>query len=293
MSAMKLGPPHPPVPPIPSTTPAMLVNWSGDAMDTLKLKIGLLKRENVDSSLKMEEAEKAKHEAEEKTKAAELKIRELSKLIHTRKIQLDLNADQLMRNQISCRRKEEALVSATEEINNLKLREMALQSELERVGISFPETSENLCTASQHADKELSEVKKLEIRAMLADQTIEEMEQQLDLAHNMAFSTNIKADEMSRKLEIRQIELRQAADRAAAAQSRLDSVNEKLKNMDRKMNCLQYSLEDKGQMERKMKKQTLLIQARLDDTEGRLEREMDALRKIKQSIDLRAARARK
>ena len=58
MSAMKLGPPHPPVPPIPSTTPAMLVNWSGDAMDTLKLKIGLLKRENVDSSLKMEEAEK-------------------------------------------------------------------------------------------------------------------------------------------------------------------------------------------------------------------------------------------
>ena len=55
---MKLGPPHPPVPPIPSTTPAMLVNWSGDAMDTLKLKIGLLKRENVDSSLKMAEAEK-------------------------------------------------------------------------------------------------------------------------------------------------------------------------------------------------------------------------------------------
>jgi len=44
-----------------------------------------------------------------------------------------------------------------------------------------------------------------------------------------------QADEMSRKLEIRQIELRQAADRAAAAQSRLDSVNEKLKNMDRKV----------------------------------------------------------
>lgn len=40
---------------------------------------------------------------------------------------------------------------------------------------------------------------------------------------------------MSRKLEIRQIELRQAAERATAAQSRLDSVNEKLKNMDRKV----------------------------------------------------------
>ena len=55
----------------------------------------------------------------------------------------------------------------------------------------------------------------------------------------LKYSENIfiaQADEMSRKLEIRQIELRQAADRAAAAQSRLDSVNEKLKNMDRKVN---------------------------------------------------------
>ena len=54
----------------------------------------------------------------------------------------------------------------------------------------------------------------------------------------LKYSENIfiaQADEMSRKLEIRQIELRQAADRAAAAQSRLDSVNEKLKNMDRKV----------------------------------------------------------
>ena len=58
MSALKLGPPHPPVPPIPNTTSVMLVNWSGDAMDTLKLKIGLLKRENSDSTGKMAAAEK-------------------------------------------------------------------------------------------------------------------------------------------------------------------------------------------------------------------------------------------
>lgn len=57
-----------------------------------------------------------------------------------RKIQLDLNTDQLMRNQISCRRKEEALVSATEEINNLKLREMALQSEVSGFQTIFKDT---------------------------------------------------------------------------------------------------------------------------------------------------------
>ena len=36
------------------------------------------------------------------------------------------------------------------------------------------------------------EVKKLEVRAMLADQTIEEMEQQLKLAQSMSNSTNHK-----------------------------------------------------------------------------------------------------
>jgi hypothetical protein len=36
------------------------------------------------------------------------------------------------------------------------------------------------------------QVKKLEIRAMLADQTIEEMEEQLEQAANMAATTNQK-----------------------------------------------------------------------------------------------------
>ena len=36
------------------------------------------------------------------------------------------------------------------------------------------------------------QVKKLVIRAMLADQTIEEMEEQLDQAANMAMTTNQK-----------------------------------------------------------------------------------------------------
>ena len=37
-----------------------------------------------------------------------------------------------------------------------------------------------------------SEVKNLELRAMIADQTVEEMEEQLELALNMSSSTNQK-----------------------------------------------------------------------------------------------------
>ena len=55
-----------------------------DAMDTLKMKIVLLKREGKESSVRMAEAEKAKAEAEERIQKAEKQIRELSKAIHTR-----------------------------------------------------------------------------------------------------------------------------------------------------------------------------------------------------------------
>ena len=49
-----------------------------------------------------------------------------------------------------------------------------------------------MCAASERADQQLAAVKKLEIRAMLTDQTIEEMETQLYEAHNMTATTGQK-----------------------------------------------------------------------------------------------------
>jgi len=76
----------------------MTTPWAGDAMDTLKMKIGLITKESKESSIKMEKAEKAKAEADERIAAAEKKIKELSKAIHARKIMLDENTDKLLRN---------------------------------------------------------------------------------------------------------------------------------------------------------------------------------------------------
>ena len=36
--------------------------WAGDAMDTLKMKIGLITKESKESSAKMEKAEKVREE---------------------------------------------------------------------------------------------------------------------------------------------------------------------------------------------------------------------------------------
>ena len=70
---------------------------------------------------------------------------------------------------------------------------------------------------------------------MLTDQTIEEMEAQLYEAHNMSANTAQKAEDMSRKLQVRSKELGRAQDRAEQATSRLETVVENLRRADIKV----------------------------------------------------------
>eukprot|EP00088_Acartia_fossae_P039769 TRINITY_DN41394_c0_g1_i1.p1 TRINITY_DN41394_c0_g1~~TRINITY_DN41394_c0_g1_i1.p1 ORF type:complete len:310 (-),score=114.98 TRINITY_DN41394_c0_g1_i1:194-1090(-) len=295
MSLGKLKPPHPPIPPMSSSVPPKEAppTWGGDAMDTLKMKIGLLTRDNSEAMAKMALAEQAKEEAETRIKAAEEKIREQGKKIQSIKIKADYNNDLYQKNSKTCRRKEEALVAAKEEIQNLTIREGELKNELERVHAALPATSEKLCETSANADKQLSDVKNLELRAMIADQTVEEMEEQLELAVNMAATTNHKAEEMLRKLEMREAELKKAESRANTVQNHLDSINDKLRASDKKMNAQQFNLEERVQRERKYKKELALLQARITETEARKERDVEALKVLKHHVDLRIKKAAK
>jgi len=260
--------------------------WAGDAMDTLKMKIGLLKRENTDSAKQMAFAEKAKAEADERIQAAEKKIKELSKQIHARKILLDENSDKLQRNTGQIKRKEEATISAKEEIKAQTLREMQLKSEVERVLTAFPQTQTQLCSASERADLQLSEVKKLEIRAMLTDQTIEEMEGQLYDAHNMSSTTAQKAEDMTKKLQVRTKELARAQDRAEQATQKLETVNENLRKADIKMASLQFNLEDCSRRDGKYKRQLQTVQAKVNNADQRFARDEEALLKLKGRMEM-------
>ena len=107
--------------------------------------------------------------------------------------------------------------------------------QVERVLTALPSTQASLASASQQADEVLSEVKKLEIRAMLTDQTIEEMEAQLYDAHNMSANTAQKAEDMTRKLQVRTKEMGRAQDRAEQASSKLEQVTNKLRAADIKV----------------------------------------------------------
>ena len=198
------------------------------------------------------------------------------------------------------KRKEEATIAAREEIKAGTLREMQLQSEVEKVLTALPITQANLASASQQADEVLSEVKKLEIRAMLTDQTIEEMEAQLYEAHNMSGTTAQKAEDMSRKLGVRSKELGRAQDRAEQATSKLEQVTEQLRRADIKvredyirsddsfyvcqMAGLQFNLEDRSKMDKKYKKQIQTLQAKINNADARFTRDEETLQRIRDKM---------
>ena len=62
----------------------MATSLPGEAMETLKMKIFMLKKENTDEGDKVKIAEKEKSEANARLQEAEKKIKELSKQIHSR-----------------------------------------------------------------------------------------------------------------------------------------------------------------------------------------------------------------
>ena len=62
----------------------MAASLPGEAMETLKMKIFMLKKENTEEADKMKINEKEKTEANARLQEAEKKIKELSKQIHSR-----------------------------------------------------------------------------------------------------------------------------------------------------------------------------------------------------------------
>ena len=173
--------------------------------------------------------------------------------------------------------------------------------QVERVLTALPSTQASLASASQQADEVLSEVKKLEIRAMLTDQTIEEMEAQLYDAHNMSANTAQKAEDMTRKLQVRTKEMGRAQDRAEQASSKLEQVTNKLRAADIKVRSeislfqhnnrclfqmagLQFNLEDRSRMDRKYKNQIGNLQAKISNADARFTRDEETLLKIKDKM---------
>jgi len=265
------------------------LSMSGDAMDTLKSKIGLITKQSEEYNARIKAAKQEKEHADAKVKELENRIKELSRLLHVRKIELDEKNEACNKNAVSIKRKEEATAAAKDDINVLKMKALTLKAEVDRVSIALPETMDKLCTVSKTADNQLSDIKKLEIRAMLADQTIEEMEQQLYFAETMALSTNHKVDEMQKKMQLRDVELIEAQSKVFGAQERQQSTTENLRNADMKMANLQYKLEEKVGREMKYKKQIQLLQAQLEEIDCRNRRKVDLLINMKQNLSIRAA----
>jgi len=255
-----------------------------NTLDILRTKIGLLSKENQSYNERMKVANSATQEAGEREKEAEKKIKELTKQLTIRKIELSRKIDDHSNQIVQIKKKEEATAEAKKEINVLLQKAILLKSEIDRVNNVLPKTAQNLCIASEKADNQLKSVKKLEVRAMLADQTIEEMEQQLSIAETMTEKTNSEVTEMQKKLEARNFELLEAQKNAEKTEKKVQLTKQVLNTADVKMANIQDSLEEKSNKDSKYRQRLTLLKDQILENNKREKREMKYLINLKKRI---------
>jgi len=182
-------------------------------------------------------------------------------------------------------KKEEGTKAVRVEITFLTQKILTLEAEIERINIVIPQITNKFCEKSDLADQGISCVKKLEIRAMLADQTTEEMEQQVYMSKKIKETTNLKIKELTKKLESRQQELEKAVNKAKIVNEKLNNKKENLKSLDFKMASKQYELEKRKKGEIKIENTKSLLQKKIQECEERRKKEYKYLQNIKQNIE--------
>jgi len=136
-------------------TANVIMESEKNTLDILRTKIGRLSKENQCYNERIKVANSATLEAEERENKAEKKIKELTKQLTIRRIELNKKMDDHSNQIVQIKNKEEAAAEAKKEINVLLQKAILLKSEIDRVNNVLPKTAQNLCIASEKADNEL------------------------------------------------------------------------------------------------------------------------------------------
>merc|ERR1711931_424699 len=127
--------------------------------------------------------------------------------------------------------------------------------------------------------------KGVESSCMNNEVTIEELDKNLRSTIKMAHDNEQKLDELSRKLGVREAELKRGLDRAELAEKNLKKVEEELETVGENMKQLEKSAEKALEREEKLVEKILTLQSKYKTTEARFEYGEMNITKLNQRID--------
>ena len=135
------------------------------------------------------------------------------------------------------------------------------------------------------ADEINRAIKVLETKNMIDEERIDLMENQVKEAKQMVEESDIKYDEVARKLAMVEGDLQRAEERANAGEMKIVDLEEELKVIGENLKALEVAEEKAQQREEEYKKQIRLLTDRLKSAESRAEYGEKTVQKLNLRID--------
>merc|ERR1712241_618651 len=156
-------------------------------------------------------------------------VRDLQKKMQHVENELDVTLEKLTQTATKLDEKLKAYAVAEGEIQALKRKISLLEDELERSESKGTITAKELSEASALADSINKAIKVLETKNMIDEQRIDISENQLKEAKQMVEESDIKYDEVARKLAMVEGDLRRATERDEAGMNKIVDLEEELR----------------------------------------------------------------
>merc|ERR1719507_2372970 len=142
-----------------------------------------------------------------------------------------------------------------------------------------------LSEASALKDSIDKAIKTLETKNMIDEERIDLLENQVKEAKQMVEESDIKYDEVARKLAMVEGDLQRADERADAGESKIVDLEEELKVIGENLKALEVAEEKAQQREEEYKRQIKSLNERLKTAESRAEYGEKTVQKLNLRVD--------
>ena len=240
-------------------------------MDAIRKKMQSLKTETDTMTSQADRWELESADANKRADKLDEDIRQIQKKIGNLEIKFDEAFEKLTQVTTKNEEKDKDWKAAEEEVNNLNRRMLLVEEEVKRRDTEMANMVMELCHISKSADTSAKQVKVLQSKNLTDEVLLEELDKDVKEAKFMYEDSEKKFVEMSRRLGVMEDELKRALERAALADERNISLEEKLRQVGENMKLLEVSEEKALAREERYKENIHSVMQRLKEADKRAE----------------------
>merc|ERR1712215_384391 len=240
-------------------------------MDAIKKKMQAMKVEKDNACDRVDACEEACKAAKVRASKGEDEVEELQTKARQLETELDLTAEKFAIVSLQLEEKEKALSHAELEMNALNRRVQGLEEDLEKTEGTMIQAVAKLDKAGTAADDSERAKKVFQNKAEEDDKRIAALEKDLKDARDKAEAADAQYEEVAKKLAQCDSDLEKAEERADVGETKILELEEELRVVANNLKSLEVAEEKANQREKSYKEQIKALTAKLKQAEARAE----------------------